>query len=225
MAIRVRPLNQKETNSGDWDIIRVQDNLIVQHTTLPDHSWPHRQIVRKLKQEDARSLPQVQGTALRFRQDLPQPDLRRNLRVSSKAAHQNGAFREERDCVCVWSDWDGQDLHDAGKPISIWIKVYIIISSVLAIANVFDLIEIDLEFDYSVLITYVEIYNEMIRDLLVPTSGYLELRDDSDKGNPVISKASRLLESQSSGQNPQSRSWISWLQETRGEQRRQPMPT
>ena len=76
----------------------------------------------------------------------------------------------------------------------------------LAIANVFDLIEIDLEFDYSVLITYVEIYNEMIRDLLVPTSGYLELRDDSDKGNPFISKASRLLESQSSGQNPQSRS-------------------
>ena len=44
------------------------------------------------------------------------------------------------------------------------------------------MIEVDYDFDYTVLITYVEIYNEMIRDLLVPTSGYLELRDDSDKG-------------------------------------------
>lgn len=29
VAIRVRPLNQKESNSGDWDVIRTQDNLIV----------------------------------------------------------------------------------------------------------------------------------------------------------------------------------------------------
>jgi kinesin family protein 18/19 len=44
------------------------------------------------------------------------------------------------------------------------------------------LIKDDTEFEYNVIITYVEIYNEMIRDLLVPTSGYLELRDDSEKG-------------------------------------------
>ena len=29
VAIRIRPLNQKELNSGDWDIIRVQDNLMI----------------------------------------------------------------------------------------------------------------------------------------------------------------------------------------------------
>ena len=31
VAIRIRPLNVKEQNSGDNDIIRVQDNLIVPH--------------------------------------------------------------------------------------------------------------------------------------------------------------------------------------------------
>ena len=43
-------------------------------------------------------------------------------------------------------------------------------------------IEKDPDNRYDVNITYVEIYNEMIRDLLVPSSGYLELRDDPEKG-------------------------------------------
>ncbi|XP_073722255.1 kinesin-like protein KIF19 [Misgurnus anguillicaudatus] len=35
------------------------------------------------------------------------------------------------------------------------------------------------EFDCSVYMSYIEIYNEMIRDLLNPSSGYLELREDA----------------------------------------------
>jgi len=35
--------------------------------------------------------------------------------------------------------------------------------------------------EFSIIISYVEIYNETIRDLLVPSSGYLELRDDPVK--------------------------------------------
>jgi kinesin family protein 18/19 len=35
-----------------------------------------------------------------------------------------------------------------------------------------------MENNYEIFIAYVEIYNEMIRDLLVPASGYLDLRDD-----------------------------------------------
>lgn len=42
VAIRVRPLNQKQNNSGDWDIIRVQDNLIVHyHQAYLDYLGPH----------------------------------------------------------------------------------------------------------------------------------------------------------------------------------------
>lgn len=48
----------------------------------------------------------------------------------------------------------------------------------LAIRNIFEEIRRDEEFDYAVIITYVEIYNEMIRDLLLPSPNYLELRDD-----------------------------------------------
>lgn len=53
--------------------------------------------------------------------------------------------------------------------------------SALTITDIFEYIKHDAENDYDVRITYVEIYNESIRDLLVPHSAYLELRDDPIK--------------------------------------------
>ncbi len=49
---------------------------------------------------------------------------------------------------------------------------------VLTINDIFEYIRRDSDNEYDVKITYVEIYNETIRDLLVPSSNYLELRDD-----------------------------------------------
>lgn len=54
--------------------------------------------------------------------------------------------------------------------------------SALTIQDIFEFIKKDDEKDYNVLISYVEIYNESIRDLLVASSNYLELRDDPIKG-------------------------------------------
>lgn len=53
--------------------------------------------------------------------------------------------------------------------------------SVLTIQDIFDYMRRDDENEYLAYITYVEIYNESIRDLLVSQSGYLELRDDPIK--------------------------------------------
>ena len=48
----------------------------------------------------------------------------------------------------------------------------------LTITDIFDYSKRDIESEYNIIVTYVEIYNEAIRDLLVPHSSYLELRDD-----------------------------------------------
>lgn len=39
--------------------------------------------------------------------------------------------------------------------------------------------------EYNIIVSYVEIYNETIRDLLVPSSSYLELRDDPIKASLI----------------------------------------
>ena len=53
--------------------------------------------------------------------------------------------------------------------------------SALTITDIFDCTTRDTENEYNIIVTYVEIYNEAIRDLLVPHSSYLELRDDPIK--------------------------------------------
>ena len=50
----------------------------------------------------------------------------------------------------------------------------------------------DLPFFSKVTMSYLEIYNENIRDLLNPSSGHLELRDDSKGKNITVAGLSEV---------------------------------
>jgi len=54
----------------------------------------------------------------------------------------------------------------------------------LIIKGMFDKIQNESEKKFEIKVSYVEIYNEVIRDLLVANSKdtFLDLRDDSEKG-------------------------------------------
>jgi hypothetical protein len=56
VAIRVRPLLEKEVQNAEFEIARVEDNLVV---SLPGHLRSYRHRVRQTKQTDDRTLPSV----------------------------------------------------------------------------------------------------------------------------------------------------------------------
>ncbi|KAJ8957441.1 hypothetical protein NQ318_004921 [Aromia moschata] len=60
-----------------------------------------------------------------------------------------------------------------------------------ALNDLFEAVK-DKEDEYSVTMSYLEIYNEQIRDLLNPSSGYLELREDSRGRNIQVAGLSEI---------------------------------
>jgi hypothetical protein len=45
VAVRIRPLNVREIQAGEWDVIRTQDNMIVWIWLSSDSPRSHRKIV------------------------------------------------------------------------------------------------------------------------------------------------------------------------------------
>jgi kinesin family member 18/19 len=66
---------------------------------------------------------------------------------------------------------------------------------VLTIRDMFETIKNVKDKEYNIIVSYVEIYNETIRDLLVPSSSYLELRDDPIKGVTIAGVTEHNAES------------------------------
>ena len=62
----------------------------------------------------------------------------------------------------------------------------------LALNKLFETMDQTTEVVFKVTMSYLEIYNEHIRDLLNPTSGHLDLRDDSKGRNITVAGLSEV---------------------------------
>ena len=64
--------------------------------------------------------------------------------------------------------------------------------STLALNELFETMENANDVVFKVTMSYLEIYNENIRDLLNPTSGHLDLRDDARGKNIIVAGLSEI---------------------------------
>jgi len=162
VAIRVRPLSLREQTAGDQDIIRVEDKLLVvlDMTDFEDrksilHRSKEQRYVFDLLFKDKTNEEVYQHTAAGL--------IRPALSGINACAFAYGPTGSGKTYTMVGTT------EDPGI-------------SVLTVRDMFQHIQADTEKIYDIKISYVEIYNETIRDLLIPNSGYLELRDDPQKG-------------------------------------------
>lgn len=60
--------------------------------------------------------------------------------------------------------------------------------SKLCLKNVYSFIDKSEDYNFEIIVSYIEIYNEYIRDLLIEKkqqANYLDLRDDNEKGTVI----------------------------------------
>lgn len=162
VAIRVRPLHAKEYACGDRDVIRAEDKLLV---VLDLNDFEERKQVLHRSREQ------------RFVFDRIFKDMPNDYVYQQTAAELiQPVLSGINACVFAYGPTgSGKTYTMLGNQEDLGICV-------LTIRDLFTKIHEDQERVYVLKISYVEIYNEAIRDLLAPSSGYLELRDDPVKG-------------------------------------------
>ncbi|OMJ79119.1 hypothetical protein SteCoe_20907 [Stentor coeruleus] len=162
VAIRIRPLNSKEVSNNDRDVTRVEDTLLI---ILDMSDFEEKKNLLHRSREQRYVFDKI------FK-DAP------NEEVFSKTVVEliHPALRGINACVFAYGPTGSG-------------KTYTMLGSqddpgiaILTIREMFNQIEMDLDKLYDIKISYVEIYNEAIRDLLNPSNNYLDLRDDPLRG-------------------------------------------
>ncbi|CAD8195951.1 unnamed protein product [Paramecium octaurelia] len=168
VAIRCRPLNQKEIQNDDLDIVRVEDNLII---ILDPIQMEYEAENKKMLEVYHRSKEQRYAFDKVFREESQDDIFEQTCKQLIKPV-MNGY---NATVFAYGPTGTGKTYTMLGNQETMGI-------SVLTIRDMFEFIKRDLDNEYIVMISYVEIYNEAIRDLLIQQSQYLELRDDPIKG-------------------------------------------
>ncbi|EDK31531.2 kinesin motor catalytic domain protein (macronuclear) [Tetrahymena thermophila SB210] len=181
VAIRVRPLNIKEENQGDWDIIRIEDQLII---VLDPVEMEFASENRKMLEVYHRSKEQRYAFDKIFRLHSQEEVYSQTCRHLIKPVIQG--FNAT--VFAYGPTGTGKTYTMLGNQDTPGLCT-------LTIQDIFQFIKKDSDNEYQVTITYVEIYNETIRDLLVPHSTYLELRDDPLKGITIAGVTESKAES------------------------------
>ena len=162
VAIRIRPLNSKEQSLNDKDVTRVEDKLLIvldmndfeEKKNLLHRSREQRYVFDKIF-KDASNEEVFMNTV----QDLIHPAL---CGINA--------------CVFAYGPTG------SGKTYTMLGALDDPGIAILTIREMFNQIQIDSGKLYEIKISYVEIYNESIRDLLNPSNNYLDLRDDPIRG-------------------------------------------
>jgi len=165
VALRVRPMIQKEVEKGEFSIARVEDNLIVvldpvevmhEAQNKPLLDVLHRSKEQSFAFDKIFSTESHETIYAETCQNLIHPVL-------------NGY----NSCVFAYGTTG------AGKTYTMLGNQQVPGIMLLTVKDIFETINTHYtDKEFTIIVSYVEIYNETIRDLLVPSSGYLDLRDD-----------------------------------------------
>jgi len=182
VALRVRPMIQKEVEKGEFSIARVEDNLIVvldpvevmhEAQNKPLLDVLHRSKEQSFAFDKIFSTESHETIYAETCQNLIHPVL-------------NGY----NSCVFAYGTTG------AGKTYTMLGNQQVPGIMLLTVKDIFETINTHYtDKEFTIIVSYVEIYNETIRDLLVPSSGYLDLRDDPTRGTIISGATEHKAES------------------------------